>query len=60
MGFLFSKTLAMKYYKVIPSEISDLEILNTPITLFYNKEIGYIKAKYGVPVQQQSRYCTHL
>ena len=52
MGFLFSKTLAMKYYKVIPSEISDLEALNTPITLFYNKEIGYIKAKYGIRIHE--------
>ena len=52
MGFLFSKTLAMKYYKVIPSEISDLEALSTPITLFYSKEIGYIKAKYGIRIHK--------
>lgn len=50
----------MRYYKVIPTEVSHLEELKKTIQLFYNEVIGNIDAKYIIKLQRSIKQTDFL
>lgn len=42
----------MKYYKIIPYEVSNLKELEKPIQISYNKSIGKIESRYLIELKK--------